>query len=632
MIQLSQMAMFRGGLPLLENVSLQIHDGWKVAIIGANGCGKSSFFSMLTGHLTPDHGECQLPGNWRIAHMTQEIHELERPALDYVLDGDQEYRRIAEALAKAEAEGDGNKVAKWVHEFEGINGFTAENRAEQLLAGLGFESHTHRQPVKSFSGGWRIRLNLARTLMTPSDLMLLDEPTNHLDLDACLWLEKWLNQYSGTLLLISHDRDFIDNVAQQVVSFEHNDLVLYQGNYSKFEQAKAQRLAQQQAAFEKQQRRIGEIQSFVDRFRAKATKAKQAQSRLKELQRMEMIAPAHVDSQFHFAFRENEKVSDPLISLHESDLGYGNTALLNQLNNRIGPGDRIGLLGVNGAGKSTLIKCLAGEIKPMAGHVHQGQNLKVGYFAQHQLEALDPKASPLLHLSRIAPDAREQELRNFLGGFGFQGDLADADISRFSGGEKARLSLALIAWQQPNLLLLDEPTNHLDLEIRHALTMALQNYQGAVVVVSHDRHLLRNTVDQFWLVEAGQVSEFPGDLMDYQTRSPATTAQNLETSEAEPPVVDRKAQKRLEAEIRQQLSPLKKAATKLEAQLDKAQVELAELETTLTDTRLYEDEQKKRLQEVLERQRQVQAEQGSLEEQWMEAMDQLEQLEAQLKG
>ncbi|MEC9085323.1 MAG: ATP-binding cassette domain-containing protein, partial [Pseudomonadota bacterium] len=470
------------------------------AIVGANGAGKSSLFQLLLGQLAPEQGSVGLPGGCRIAHMAQEVAASSRSARDFVLDGDTELRRMERALAEAEAGGDDHAIARLHGELDIHEAWSAPRRAETLLRGLGFADSDAERPVSAFSGGWRIRLNLAQALMRPSDLLLLDEPTNHLDLDACLWLENWLRKYPGTLLFISHDRDFMDRVATHLVHFDQKQLVLYTGNYSAFERQRAERLAQQQASFERQQARIAEIQRFVDRFKAKATKARQAQSRVKALERMEKIAPAHVDSPFSFEFPVADKVSNPLLSIRHGVAGHGDVPILKNINVTLLPGTRVGLLGPNGAGKSTFMDALRGTGTLLSGERTCGEHLAIGYFAQHQLESLDLDASPFLHLQRLAPTASEQKVRDFLGGFDFHGDEALAPIRSFSGGEKARVALAVIAWQKPNLLLLDEPTNHLDLEMRQALTMALQNFDGAIVVVSHDRHLLRNTVDEFWLV------------------------------------------------------------------------------------------------------------------------------------
>ena len=469
MIRLHNLSLQRGPQLLLDHVELTVHPGHKVGLVGANGAGKSSLFALLQGRLQADTGECGIPAQWRIAHMQQEITALERSALEYALDGDTRLRELQQQLAHAEERQDGAAIGRLHAELDAADAWTADSRARRMLAGLGFAEEEMERSVASFSGGWRMRLNLAHTLMCPSDLLLLDEPTNHLDLDAILWLEGWLQQYPGTLLLISHDRDFMDAVVQQIVHFERKKLITYRGGYTAFERARAERMLQQQQAYEKQQAERAHMQDFIRRFKAKASKAKQAQSRVKALERMQELAPAHFDSPFHFSFRESDKTSTPLLSLQQATLGHGTAAILQQASLQLMPGMRVALLGPNGAGKSTLIKSLTGELPLLEGELVCGENLSTGYFSQHQLDSLDAKASPLLHLQRIAPDESEQRLRDFLGGFDFRGDRCDEPVVNFSGGEKARLALALIAWQKPNLLLLDEPTNHLDLEMRHAL-------------------------------------------------------------------------------------------------------------------------------------------------------------------
>ncbi|WP_027857518.1 ABC-F family ATP-binding cassette domain-containing protein [Marinobacterium jannaschii] len=637
MIQLQQLSLQRGTQVLLDQADLTIHSNWKVGLVGANGVGKSSLFKLILGELHPDQGDLQLPAGLRIAHMAQEVHGSDRTALDYVLDGDHTLRQVQQALAVAEAREDHHRAAELHAELDNLHGYTAESRAQQLLAGLGFANGDDRRPVSDFSGGWRIRLNLAQALMCPSDLLLLDEPTNHLDLDATVWLEQWLRAYQGTIVLISHDRDFLDNVTGHIVHFYNQKLDIYKGNYSQFEVMRAQRLAQQQAAFEKQQVRIGEIENFVRRFRAKATKAKQAQSRLKELERMEKIAPAHVDSPFSFSFHTSESVSNPLLQIRESELGYSDKAILSGISLSLVPGARIGLLGPNGAGKSTLIKSLVGDLPLRCGERRGGEHLKVGYFAQHQLEALDLDASPLLHIQRLSPQASDQEVRNYLGSFGFIGDDALEPVRRFSGGEKARVALALIAWQKPNLLLMDEPTNHLDLEVCHALTMALQSFEGALILVSHDRHLLRNTVDEFLLVANGRVEPFNGDLDDYQSwlmeqrRQQQAQAEPAERENRSQSAAERKEAKRIAAQKRNQLRPLKKKLEKLEQQLEQQLEQLTEVEARLSDNDIYEDARKEQLKQLLQQQASLKQQSGETEEQWLEAQEELEALEAELE-
>ncbi len=634
MISLQQASLQRGTKVLLDQASLVIHPGQRVGLIGANGSGKSSLFKVLIGKLHVDSGDCHLPKHWRIAHMAQEVHSVERNALDYVLDGDTHLRDLEAAILEATASEDGEALAHHYDSMEAIDGYSARSRAQQLLNGLGFSNSDGERPLSDFSGGWRIRLNLAQALMCPSDLLLLDEPTNHLDLDTTLWLEQWLQRYPGTLLIISHDRDFLDSVVKRIVNVEQQKLFDYQGNYSSFERQKAERLAQQQSAFEKQQTRVAEIESFVRRFRAKATKAKQAQSRLKELERMETIAPAHIDSPFHFRFDCAEKMSNPLLNLSHMDIGYADAPILRNVHQSIDPSTRIGLLGPNGAGKSSLIKTLAGSLNALKGERVSGEHLRIGYFAQHQLEALDLDASGALHLQRLSPKASEQQLRTFLGGFGFHGDRAFETIRHFSGGEKARLALAIIAWQKPNLLLLDEPTNHLDLEMRHALTVALQGFEGAVIVVSHDRHLLRNTVDEFLLVANGVVEEFKGNLEDYyqwmlDSRSaddnPSTREDAGERS------IDKKQQRQNAAAKREKLKPLSNRLKKLDSSIAKHQQALQKIEDQLADTELYNEqsENKARLTKLLSEQGKLAQTLDQEEEEWLEVSEELEVLQAE---
>ena len=633
MIQLNQLSLQRGHMRLLDRAQLTIHANQKVGIVGANGVGKSSLFKLILGQLQPDEGDLQLPGNLTIAHMAQEVGDSHQRAIDYVLDGDQRLRNIQQALENAEQSGNHHRIGELHAQLDAVNGYSAEARAHQLLNGLSFTTADAERPVNTFSGGWRIRLNLAQALMSHSDILLLDEPTNHLDLDATIWLEQWLRNYQGTLLLISHDRDFLDAVSTHIVHMFQQKTELYKGGYSDFEKRRAERLAQQQSQFEKQQVRIAEIENFVRRFKAKATKAKQAQSRVKELERMELIAPAHVDSPFSFSFQSSDKISFPLLSLDDCALGY-QQPLLNNVKLTLSPGDRIGLLGPNGAGKSTLIKSLTQDLPLVSGLYKAGEHLKIGYFAQHQLEALDLEASPALHIQRISPKASDQEIRNYLGSFDFNGDRALEPVKLFSGGEKARVALALIAWQRPNLLLLDEPTNHLDLEVRHALTLALQSFEGALILVSHDRHLLRNTVDQFMLVAHGSVASFDGDMDDYQqwlasqrrgqNQATETPRENRSLSAAE-----KKEQKRLEAERRKALRPLRNSVDKLEAALDKTTTKLQELESQLADNTLYEDANKEKLKQLLQQQGELQQKSEEIETDWLEKLEELELLESE---
>ena len=633
MIRLLNLTLQRGPQRLLEGAELTLHAGHKAGLIGANGAGKSSLFALLRGELGPDAGDCHLPPDWRIAHMRQEVDNLERLAVDYVLDGDLHLRKIQSDLAAAEVAHDGTAIARLHSELDSADGYTADARARKLLAGLGFTAEQMDRRVGDFSGGWRMRLNLAQALMCPSDLLLLDEPTNHLDLDAILWLEEWLKSYPGTLLLISHDRDFLDAVVDHVVHLEQQKLTLYRGGYSAFERARAERLAQQQQAYEKQQAQRAHMEKYIARFKAQATKARQAQSRIKALERMEELSAAHVDSPFDFVFREADKISTPLLNLSEGRLGYGDKAVLQQVKLSLVPGARIGLLGPNGAGKSTLIKTLSAELQPLGGELQRGENLVVGYFAQHQLDSLDAKSSPLVHLQRLAPSEREQTLRDFLGGFDFRGPRCDEAVQNFSGGEKARLALALIAWGKPNLLLLDEPTNHLDLEMRLALTMALQEFAGAVLVVSHDRHLLKSTTDEFLLVADGRVQPFDGDLEDYARWLVDFRARQQPQAEAlaAGDKTDKRAQRQAAAALRQQLAPHKREADKLEKDLSKLHEKLAAVETRLGDNDLYEAARKDELRELLAEQTRLKGTEAELEEAWMLALETLEDLQRQLE-
>jgi ATP-binding cassette subfamily F protein 3 len=548
-LRIANLTLARGAKRLLDGASATIYPGHKAGLIGPNGSGKSSLFALILGELLPDSGSVEMPPAWTIAHVAQETPASDVPAIEYVLDGDRELRNVERALILAEAaheadpDAGGEALAELHHRFDDIGGYAARARAATLLSGLGFPDPQQSAPVASFSGGWRMRLNLAQALMCRSDLLLLDEPTNHLDLDAVLWLEDWLGRYPGTLLLITHDRDFLDGVVGSIVHIDAQKLKTYGGNYSQFETERALQLSLQQASYVKQQRQIAHLQAFVTRFRAKATKAKQAQSRVKALERMERIAAAHVDSPFEFSFDATPIMARQLVRLEQVTLGYGDPAtkppVLADLEWSIQAGDRIGLLGPNGAGKSTLLKAVAGTLAPRAGERLTAQALRIGYFAQHQVEQLRGDESPLWHLTKIDPGAREQDLRNFLGGFDFRGDMVSAPVGRFSGGEKARLTLALLVRQKPNLLILDEPTNHLDIEMREALAEALQDYDGALVVVAHDRHLLRATADVLWLVADGQVAPFEGDLDDYRDwvlgprRRPAVAETNGGSAEAD---------------------------------------------------------------------------------------------------
>ena len=654
MIKMQNIQLLIGGKALLDAASITLHAGHHYGLVGRNGTGKTSLFKLLLRLVKPDSGELSISKHLRISHMAQEIDNVTTNALDYVLDGDTLFRQAQANIAKAQDENSDSLLVQAWAEYEQVDGYTAENRAQQLLQGLGFQKHQWQQPVASFSGGWRVRLSLAQALMCPSDVLLLDEPTNHLDLDAAFWLESWLKRYEGMLLLVSHDRDFLDQVVETIVYLDQKQLTSYRGNYAAFERQKAERMAQQQSLFNKQQTEIAHIESFIQRFRAKASKAKQAQGRLKALERMEKIAPAYADSPFTFRFPEFDQTSSSLLSLNHAELGY-NSPLL-KANVGILSDSRIALLGPNGAGKSTLIKSLVGDLDLLFGERICGEHLRIGYFAQHQLEAMDINASGLLHLQRIKPQASDQELRDFLGGFGWQGDRVFDSVGNFSGGEKVRLALAMIAIQKPNLLLLDEPTNHLDIEARHGLTMALQAYNGALILISHDRHLVRQVTENYWLVADNKVQMYEGDLDSYQrqlqqlvqkqashssvTETPHLVenldeAQQKEQKEgagaAEIKLTSQqhKQKKREAAEKRAKLSPLKKHITQLEKNLEIAQEKMGTIETQLASADIYHADNHNKLQQLLIQRGELQTQIDTNEEQWLTSLDELEQLQNQ---
>ncbi len=632
MISLTNAVLARGPQILLDDASLLVHAGQKVGIIGRNGSGKTSLFACLLGELSLDQGELKIPDGQQLAYMRQEFAGSTRCALDFIIDGDQHFRILERQLHKAEASDDHALITHLHSELDRLNAYNITTRAKQLLSGLGFTAAQFELPVASFSGGWRIRLNLAAALMCPSDILLLDEPTNHLDLEATLWLEQWLNRYLGTLLIISHDRDFLDRVINAVVSFENHKLVLYRGNFSAYEKQRAERLALQQAQYEKQQRRRAEIEDFVRRFRAKATKARQAQSRLKELQRMGEIALAHVDSPFYLHLPPPENQPEFLLNTDKLVIGF-NEPLVKSITLTIRATTRLGLLGFNGSGKSTLLKTLAGHLQPLGGEIIKSRLLSVGYFAQHQVDVLDLTASPLTLLQRCGKESREQEIRDYLGGFDFRGARVDEAISNFSGGEKARLALAIVAWQRPNLLLLDEPTNHLDLEMRHALTVALQEFPGAIILVSHDRHLLRNTVDEFYSIHDGEISEFDGDLSDYEkwlqeTASDSDTARDVDTFVAGSRL-DRKAQRQSAAANRERLAPLRKQLQALEREMGKCSAEIDAIEQRLIDPSMYEEKNKAELSRAVKQQGELKSVLQGKEEQWLVLVEEIDQLDSQ---
>jgi len=629
MLHFDNVSLRRGPRLLFERTGFQIHPGQKAGLTGANGTGKSSLFSLVLGALGPEEGSVHFPAGWIIAHVAQEMPATGQAAIEYVLDGDEGLRRLQRELATAETDGDGERIAHLHAELEHAGGYQANSRAASLMSGLGFATTDERRPLTDFSGGWRMRLNLARALMCRSDLLLLDEPTNHLDLDAVIWLESWLKQYRGTLLLISHDRDFLDSVCNQILHIEQQRATLYSGNYSAFERVRSEQLANQQSAYEKQQREIAHMHSYVERFRAKATKARQAQSRIKALERMERIAPAHVDSPFAFGFEAPLKNPHPLLKLEDCAAGYQDSRVIDGVQLVLNPGDRIGLLGPNGAGKSTLIKLLAGELVPMQGDRIEARHLAVGYFAQHQLEQLQAGHSPIEHLQQLDPQASEQSLRDFIGGFGFNGDKALAPVAPFSGGEKSRLVLALLVYQRPNLLLLDEPTNHLDLEMRQALATALQDFEGAMVIVSHDRHLLRLSCDQLLLVDDRRVEEFRDTLDAYPAWLVARNRSNrqgtADSGDAGDSAGQRRERKRNEAQQRKALQPLKRALDRSEAALERLNAQKTKLEAELADTGLYVEGRTNELQLLLRNKAAVDQELEAAEQAWMEAAEALEQ-------
>lgn len=593
MILLRRLTLARGARRLIEEADLQLHAGWRVGLVGANGTGKSSLFALLQNELHAETGDCTIPRDWRIATVSQETPPLARPAIEHVLDGDATLRAVEREVAEAERTPDGHRLAEAHAHYAAIDGYAARARASAMLAGLGFAPADLERPVADFSGGWRMRLNLARALQSRAELLLLDEPTNHLDLDAVVWLERWLAAYRGTLLVVSHDREFLDACITHVTHIENRRLTLYSGNYTSFEEQRAARLAGQQALFEKQQREIAHITRFVERFRAKASKARQAQSRLKALGRLERVAPAHVDAPFEFEIPSPERAPSPLLTLEEARLGYAGCTVLEQVSLTLPPGARLGLLGANGAGKSTLVKAIAGGSALLAGRRVEGHGLAIGYFAQHQLEQLRDGESPLQQLARQEPAARELDLRNYLGRFDFRGEMADAPVGAFSGGERSRLALAMIVRRRPNLLLLDEPTNHLDLEMRHALTRALAGYEGSLVLVSHDRALLRTVCDGFLLVADGRAIEFDGDVEDYLEWMAARRVRDRALPALSPAVdreVRRSQREAAAAERQERLTrrrPLVKESNELEGRIAALEAERAGLEKRLGDTGFY---------------------------------------------
>lgn len=634
MIRATGLSLRRGTKLLLDHTDFVIHPGERVGIVGKNGAGKSSLFALLLGEIDQDSGDLDIPTTWRISHVKQETLVGTQSARDFVIDGDTHLRQLQAERAKT-PDSDGQRIAELENELTEAGHWTAHSRAEQLLAGLGFTPEQWDQSIESFSGGWQVRLALARALMKPSDLLLLDEPTNHLDLDAMLWLEKWLQNYSGTVIVISHDTEFLNAVARVILNFEAQKLIRYKGDYDSFLTQKAERIRQQQIAIDRQTREAQRLQSFIDRFKAKATKAKQAQSRVKALARMQMLAPIKAEHSIDIRIPAPESMPDPLLIMDKLSVGYptaqGAKTILSNITLMLRGGGRIGVLGVNGAGKSTLVKTIAHELEPLAGEFKPSRGLSIGYFAQHQLDMLDMQATPLMHLQRIAdPNIREQELRNYLGMFGFSGDVVNSPITPFSGGEKARLALSLVVWQKPNLLLLDEPSNHLDVETREALATALAEFEGSVLMVSHDRHLLRTTVDSFWIVADGTVTEFDGDLEDYQSWLANRQQQQKRDDKAldTANMPNRKDQKRLEAEERQRKAalrkPLEKRLAMVEKAVEKNQTRIAEIDGFIADENFYSEERRDERVKLLEEHGILTRETQALEEEWMELLEQIE--------
>lgn len=626
MLELQNASLFRGTQILFENASLTIFSGKHVGITGMNGTGKSSLFMLILKQLELETGLISLPSNLVLAHVSQDVLEADLSAINYVLKGDAELYNTLHQLELAEQKGRHDEIAHLHMKLDELNGYAAKSKAAKLLIGLGFTQQQFDHPVNSFSGGWQMRLNLARALMTRSDMLLLDEPTNHLDLDAVIWLEEYLKSYAGTLLLISHDRAFLDSVVDQILHISQKQLSLYNGNFSEFERQRSEKLALQQAGFEKQQKQIQHMQQFISRFKAKATKAKQAQSRIKALEKLTLIAPAHVDTPFSFSFHNAENLPHTLLALEDASIGYAAKDILHNINLQIFAGDRLGVLGANGQGKSTLIKTLAGELELKSGSRNQNKHTKIGYFAQHQLSQLNSEYTAIETFRKLDKNASEQQLLNYLGGFNFSGDKTKQKIASFSGGEKARLVLACIVYQKPNLLLLDEPTNHLDLDMRDALNLALQSYNGALIVISHDRHLLNTVCDRFLLVANGSIRDFEGDLDDYRLtlkQFQEEIGQN-DASGKERNSISKKERRQQDAELRKQIQPLKNKLKSLDRELTKLNNQKSELDAQLNDNSIYGDANKDKLKQILQKHNEIKNLLEETEEQWLEVSEKIE--------
>ncbi|WP_196139150.1 ATP-binding cassette domain-containing protein [Aliikangiella sp. G2MR2-5] len=634
MIRLKQLTLFQGNKQLLDKVDLTLYPDQKIGIVGKNGCGKSSLFQLIKNELSPEQGELEFPPKWRISSAKQETPASDLTAVDYVLSGHTEYHQLTNQLKQAEEKEDGHQIADIHSKLEAINGWSLPSQAAKLLTGLSFSEDQMAAPVKALSGGWRMRLNLAQALIQPAEIMLLDEPTNHLDLEAVLWLQSFLKNYEGMLMTISHDRDFLDSFSTHILHFDNQKINQYVGNYSSFEKQKHEREVLQQAQFEKQQKEIEHLEKFITRFKAKASKATQAQSRVKALEKMDKVSAVQIRTKFGFEFAPINKNLTELINIEDTSVGYGDVTILSDIKMRILAGQRIGLLGRNGEGKSTLIKLICSELNPQAGEVNRNKHFNAGYFAQHQVEQLNLDQSPIWHIQSLGENISEQEARNFLGGFAFHGDKTLDKVKGFSGGEKARLVLAMITWQKPNLLLLDEPTNHFDIEMREALSLALQDFEGAVLLVAHDKNLMESVVDEFWLVNSGKVEPFTGDLTDYQKWlnenrwSSAAREVAVNDERKENSAVSRKEQKRLEAELRQKKAPLTKKLKSIEEKMAKLQQENETLEAELADATIYQEENKTKLTNTMNRSSEIKAELEVLEEEWMEVTEQLEEFES----
>jgi ATP-binding cassette subfamily F protein 3 len=618
MLSFNNLELILGGKILFSNVSLIIQRDQRVGLVGANGSGKTSLFKIITGDIEVDETSLSYSSKLRISYLEQEVPATDEIAIDYVLSGDQKLIDIQKNILEAEKNEQFESLGELYALYNSLDGYSSQSKAEKLMLGLGFKKSDFKKSLNEFSGGWRARLNLAKTLMQPSDLMLLDEPTNHLDLDAILWLSNWIKSFSGALLLISHDREFLDDCVSSIAYLHRKSIELYPGNYSKFEIIKAERLAGIQRNYEKQQKEVAHMQNFIRRFKAKATKARQAQSRVKALERMEIIAPAHIDSPFSFVIPETEKISNPLVALDEADLGY-DTVILDKINLSICPADRIGLLGPNGAGKSTLIKSLVGDLAIINGERNEGSNLKVGYFSQHQVDDLDLSVTAFNHIQRLDQTKSEKQIRTYLGGFDFQGDKVNDSIHLFSGGEKARLAFAIIAYQKPNVLLMDEPTNHLDMEMRHALTVALQTFKGAILLVSHDRHLLNSTVDTFYMVDKGQVDVFDGDLDDYKNYILNRTVLNSKAKSK--PVT-----KSINHENIKKTKKLKSNIASIEKRLARLNRKLSKANEDLADPELYTSDVKPDIQNLIKNQLELTSEIEIAEKEWLIASSRMDKL------